>query len=406
MTKKLLLTIVSICLLAMLFAACKTNIPPHDGVKSPADTPFAVTMPALTLGTRQNIVYYTKSYSNRTDFVGVISRFDTATQKSVAILTLPDVSVQDAQLSPDGQWILYVARLTDHDELRMVRLDGTFNQTLLNSQPYGALTDIQWSPNQQDVLFDEEPPQSGPFITYLLDIPHQHLQVEIAPSNSTNALSFAPRKWLDNTRVLLIGTAPDDYATPQNIYLLDIQKGAQQQVSDLQQVYSGALQCTDADGNGDGSQLFISTCKTGSYSTGSSTITVQSAKGGTAHTIFTSQTLAVQQIRFLAPHTLLLLTFNTLWKMNTDGTGLTRMLTSANTYTGFMWSQYTQYPWSNVSRDGTFYALLSTSHGVDTSSTELAYASFNGDKLQGIASAFSGLVLPASEVTLIGWTTM
>jgi dipeptidyl aminopeptidase/acylaminoacyl peptidase len=408
-----LLVAVLCSFMAMLFAACNTTTPPPPVMAyPPADKPLAVTMPALTLGTHQNLVYYSEAYSSRTDFFGILSRYDTTTHKAVIILKLSNVSVQDAQVSSDGQWILFVARLTDHDELRLVRVDGKFSQTLLYSQPYGALTDIQWSPNQQYVVFDEEPPQSGPFITYLLDIAHRHLQVELTPTNAANsservALSFAPRKWLDNSHVLLVGTAPNDYSTPQNIYILDVQKGAKQPTNDLRQVYTGSLACVDVDSNGDGSQLFISTCKIKQYDTGSSTITVQLTNGGTAQTIFTSQKLVVQQIRFVAPHTLLLIMSGGLWKMNTDGTGLTQRIASSSPQTLFFWSQCTQYAWSNVSRDSTLYGLLEHSQGVDTSSTELDYASFNGGgKLQSIASASTGLVLPNTHVLLIGWTTM
>lgn len=256
-------------------------------------------------------------------------------------------------------------------------------------------------------MFDEEPPQSGPFITYLLDIAHRHLQEELAPSNAASSLSFTPRKWLDNTHVLLVGTAPNDYSTPQNIYILDVQKGAKQPVNDLQQVYTGTLDCVDVDSNGDGSQLFIGTCKVKQFNTGSSTITVQPTSGGAAQTIFTSQKLLVQQIRFVAPHTLLLIMSGGLWKMNTDGTGLTQLIASSSPQTIFSWSQCTQYAWSNVSRDGALYGLLEHSQGVDTSSTELDYASFNGGgNLQSVASASTGLVLPNTHVLLIGWTTM
>ncbi len=82
-------------------------------------------------------------------------------------------------------------------------------------------------------------------------------------------------------------------------------------------------------------------------------------------------------------------------------------MASSSAQTFFSWNQSTQYAWSNVSRDGTFYGLLEQYMGVDTGSTELDYASFNGSgKLQSIASASTGLVLPNTHVLLIGWTTM
>src|SRR5579863_2161323 len=119
MTKKLLLAAVLCSFMAMLFAACNTTTPPPPvEAYPPADTPFSVTMPTLTLGTHQNLVYYSESYSTRTDFVGILSRYDTTTHKAVIILKLSNVSVQDAQVSSDGQWILFVARLADRSEER------------------------------------------------------------------------------------------------------------------------------------------------------------------------------------------------------------------------------------------------------------------------------------------------
>src|SRR5579863_6179058 len=269
MSKKTLLTLLLCCLATLLISACDTT--PSAATIPAADTPYSATMPFLTLGTHQNIVFTSSDYnpSNFTSPTAILQRFDVTTQKTIAILKLPNINIQDAQISSNGEWIAFVARLTDHDELRLVRMDGKYAQTLLYSQPYAALSHLQWSPDQHYMLFDEEPPQSGPFITYLLDMVDNHVQVEIAPSNNANALSYIPRKWLDNNRALLVGTAPEDYAAPENIYILDIHEGAQQPVSALQQIYTGTLKCTDIDSNNDGSLLFISTCKAGQYPTGS-----------------------------------------------------------------------------------------------------------------------------------------
>jgi len=404
MSKKTLLTLLLCCLATLLISACDTT--PSAATIPAADTPYSATMPFLTLGTHQNIVFTSSDYnpSNFTSPTAILQRFDVTTQKTIAILKLPNINIQDAQISSNGEWIAFVARLTDHDELRLVRMDGKYAQTLLYSQPYAALSHLQWSPDQHYMLFDEEPPQSGPFITYLLDMVDNHVQVEIAPSNNANALSYIPRKWLDNNRALLVGTAPEDYAAPQNIYILDIHEGAQQPVSALQQIYTGTLKCTDIDSNNDGSLLFISTCKAGQYPTGSGTIIVQPVNGGTAEKLFTSQKLAVQQIRFVAPSTLLFLTFPALWKMNTDGTELTQLSATTGIRTGLAWNLYTQYLWSNVSRDGTLYALQESSSGVDTSSSEPAYISINGGNLQNIPGAFTNTSGP--NIILIGWTMM
>jgi hypothetical protein len=48
---------------------------------------------------------------------------------------------------------------------------------------------------------------------------------------------------------------------------------------------------------------------------------------------------------------------NGLWKMNVDGTGLTRLTSTTGTF-----NQFTQYPWSNFSRDDKLYTA-SNSYG-------------------------------------------
>jgi hypothetical protein len=211
---------------------------------------------------------------------------------------------------------------------------------------------------------------------------------------------------LNDTQVALVN-AQDPNSTAQNIYVLDISQAASQP----RQVFNGSLQCKDFDTNGDGTQLFISSCvikASQQGETGSSTITVQPVSGGAPRTIFHSSTLIVEQIRFLQPHTLLLLTGDELWTMNTDGTGLRHISGSsgpAYQHDFQSFANYSQSAWSNVSRDGTLFALQAVQMGVDTHSSSLEYGAFSGGVLHTVASAFVGLVSPGSDVYLVGWTT-
>jgi len=57
---------------------------------------------------------------------------------------------------------------------------------------------------------------------------------------------------------------------------------------------------------------------------------------------------------------------NGLWKMNLDGTGLTH-LTTAGTGQMSSLNGTSQFPWSNISRDGSMYALeIHSNNGVIT----------------------------------------
>lgn len=416
MLKKFLLACVLLSLLTISLAACEQTQPgPTTTIPTPvttsipsSDTPFPVTMPPLALGTHPDVVSFINSHSSRTSFSGVLKRYDTITQKSVDVIAMPGVKIEEAQLSTDGQWILFIAYIIDHDELRLVRIDGQHLQTLLAAPPYAGLNSAQWSPNQQFIAFDQQPPESGPTITYLLDIPHRELHTELMSGDGPHALSYAPRKWLDNTRVVLVGIR-DQYSPAQNIYILDTLKAANRFPGYLQRVYSSSQQCIDFDASNDGTQLFISACSQPiNQPGGSSTITVQPTSGGTPRTIFHSATLAVEQIRFLQPHTLLLLTSSELWTINTDGSGLKRIFTtSSQTYQrNFLsFAPYSQSSWSNVSRDGSLFALQSVQSGVDTHTSSLEFGAFSNGALHTIASSFVGLVSPGSDIYLVGWTT-
>jgi len=415
MLKKLLLAWSLLSLLAISLAACSQTPPgsphpqpgPATGTPAPvSDTPLAVTMPPLALGTHPNVVFFTNSNSNQASLSGLLERYDRVTQKSADVIRMPGVKIEEAQLSSDGQWILFIAYVTDHDELRLVRIDGQHLQTLLAAPPYAGLNSAQWSPDQRFIVFDQQPPESGPTITYLLDIQHVQLRTLLTSGNGPDTPAYAPRKWLNATQVALV-SAQNPNGPMQNIYILDISKAASQP----RQVYSGSLQCKDFDTNSDGTQLFMSSCTlkdSQQGETGSSAITVQPINGGTPRTIYHSSTLIVQQIRFQQPRTLLLLATTGLWTINADGSGLRRIFaTNGPLYQRNFQSfaPYSQSSWSNVSRDGALFALQAIQAGVDTHTSSLAYGAFSDGVLHTFASAYVGLVSPGSDVYLAGWTT-
>ncbi len=415
MWKNLLPVCALLTLLIVALTACSQAQPgppnlsptPATGTSTPvSETPQPVTMPPITLGTHPNVVYFTNNNPNGSNLDGLLKRYDTVMRQSVTIASMPGVKIEDAQLSSDGQWILFIAYVTDHDELRLVRIDGQHLQTLFAAPPYAGLHNAQWSPNQQYIVFDQQPAESGPTVTYLLDIQHTQLHTLLTSGAEPNAPTYAPRKWLNDTQIALVRNQ-DPNSTAQNIYILDISKANSQP----RQVYSGSLQCKDFDTNGDGTQLFISSCAikdSQQGETGSTTITMQSVNGGTAQTIFHSSTLAVEQIRFLQPHTLLLLTSDEVWTINTNGTGLRHVAgTSSTKYlpTFLSFAPNSQSSWSNVSRDGTLFALQAVQAGVDTHTSSLEYIAFSDGVLHTFASAFVGLVAPASDLYLAGWTT-
>src|SRR5260370_4563887 len=166
------------------------------------------------------------------------------------------------------------------------------------------------------------------------------LQTELVPPAAS--LAYLPRTWLDNRRVLMIGFTPNADAPPQNIYILDTGKGANQQTTDLQQAVTVGSPCWDFDSSYDGTKLFISQCTPGQPE-GSSTVSVKSTTGNVPPTtFFTSSTLAITSVRVIDPNSTYLLatatnmglrltgytTHNALYKLKTHGSTTPLPLTS------------------------------------------------------------------------------
>ena len=131
-----------------------------------------------------------------------------------------------------------------------------------------------------------------------------------------------------------------------------------------------------------------------------STITIQPATGDPVHVIYKSRDLAIFEMRVISSTTPLLLvqndtdtTLNGLWKMNIDGTNLTR-LTSDNKLIGDDWFAHTMTPWSNVSRDGTLYSFQQEQGPVEV----LVFGSLAGGILKPVEDA--------GNQDVIGWTAM
>jgi hypothetical protein len=137
------------------------------------------------------------------------------------------------------------------------------------------------------------------------------------------------------------------------------------------------------------------------------------ATGGAQQKIFTSQNMAITAIRSISKTTLLLLINNNatgtnvdtsqngLWRVNADGSGLTRLTSSGAGVSGgpTLLCPYAQYPWSNVSRDGSKFASQQNSANGQTES--LLFGSINGGSSTTFASISDG-----TQLSIVGWTTM
>src|SRR6266849_1039934 len=320
-----------------------------------AGTARAAVMTTLTLGNHPNIVYTVNEFQGHTPTFGTLKRYDVTNGNKTEIVKLPNAIMNDAQISADGQWIAFSASVGGVQKLQLVRADGQELQTLYCGN---LLFNLQWS----------------------LDQPADTLSI------------------------------------------LDITRGSDQDSNALQQVFmvspSQSAFCWDSDSSYNGSSLFISGCKASDPRAsnnvqGPSSLVVEPATGGSQHSILNSPKMAITRVRAISKTTLLLVVNNQgtnadtsqngLWKLNTDGTGLTRIAivgAGVSSVGNMNLNPYTQYPWSNISRDGSMYALQ-INHTSGQPTTSLVYGSISGGSQTVFADIGAG-----TQLAIVGWTTM
>jgi hypothetical protein len=136
------------------------------------------------------------------------------------------------------------------------------------------------------------------------------------------------------------------------------------------------------------------------------------AAGGVARTIFTSRTLGIAVVRAISKGSLLLQvnTFsrnrpvdtrqNGIWTLHTDGSNLKRLTTDIKGNSTSL-CQFSQNPWSNVSRDGNMYAFETASFGTYPYNFTLYIGMLSGGTPVSFASITDG-----TQLAVVGWTTM
>ncbi len=360
----------------------------------------------LVLGQDPAIVYIVNEGTSSAPTFGTIKSYDTITSNKVEIKKTANTRIDEAQVSTDGQWVLFTAHVAGQSELRVVRMDGQGLQTLFCAPSGTHIFGAQWSLNQKLVVFDVGQDAGGTTI-FLLNMTNGSLQPELV--STAPGLAYLPRTWLDNQRVLLVGFIQNTDAPPQNVYLLDTTKGANQHATDLQQVVTINQPCWDFDSSFDSTKLFVSQCTPGQPQ-GSSSVGVQAATGGTLNTFFTSSTLAINAVRVIETNNTLMATANNtgqgvsgntsndgVYVLKTDGSN-PFLLTSNNSGEISNLNLFSQYFWSNVSRDSKLYAIEMSS--FSTSRYTLMFGSLNGGKPTTFAD-INGTVLE-----IAGWTKM
>ena len=372
---------------------------PANGTARPA------VMTPLVLGSHRNIVYvYNEIPPNTTISYGHIKRFDVTTGQKITIVT-SGLSIQHAQVSADGQWVLFLSQVDPRGDpnhsamLQLVRMDGQGLQTLYCLPSSIMSASVQWATNQKSALITTDANRSTSTIT-LLTLATGSLKSELNITDTN--YSYTVVTWLDTTRAYVEKIGRLGPPPPITLYLLDTGSHALTQV--LQ--HSVRQSYLSIDSSYDGTKLFVSYCPT-VVSPIATTISVGPATGGTQQTIYHQTNICVQALRAVTSTTLLMVgqrytstsLFNQAWKMKPDGSGRTVLFDTASNGTTYNLNVFTQFPWSNVSRDSSLYSLQTTTNNGSKLQT-LDYASLNGGTPIQFASTTSG------SVDIVGWTTM
>ncbi len=428
------------CLLVLLLTACTSNttlltknVTPTPGITLPlnrggppivatttsAMPPTQTSCPAtgtaramktapLASGQHQNIIYTLNEGAYDDPSQGKLMRYDVQTGQTIELLNVTNANFYEAQVSTDGQWVLFVTTTGSEGRitrLQAIRMDGQGLQTLTCAPGYG-IQQMQWSADQQLLAFYNV--VNGQGVVYLLNMTNGKLETLLT---TPAGVGLILRTWLDTTHIYLTDTAQDTLFS--HIYLLDIRRGPHQHLSDLLTML--LRQYGDFDSSYDGSHLFISYggCPQG-FCSGPSSIAAQSITGGRQQVIYTSQKYDVIAVRVIDQKSILFIISNTfsstsliedashngLWRINLDGSGLTRLVPISKQQYTFL-NYGTQDLWSNVSRDASMYVLQVDGFQGVVETDALLVGTVRGGKPKVFAS-ISG----TPQLAVVGWTTM
>ena len=353
---------------------------PSSGLARPA------VMPSLPPGHTQTIVYLDTT-------TATLKSYTIPTQITTTIVNQAG-TINAPQLSNDGQWVLYVLVSKNISAIQLIRIDGKFQQTLYcapANTTLGDKTNVQWSPDQKLLIFAQTNLSTHLTSLDLLNLGTGHVQVELTPSAATTI--YQPRTWVDDTHVYVTTDSTAD-GLPETLQILDTGKGAQQTENSLQLVLGVSDTPWDFDSTYDGSKLFVVHADPTAGQSGPGTycqISSLTTSGQNVTPIYSSTTLVPNQLRVAGYGSSIILLsinrstdpadkYNGLWRLNTDGTGLLQLTNQPN-----LLNEFSQYPWSNVSRDGQSY-VYGTSFG-----------SLSGGALTSYTS---------DSALVVGWTTM
>jgi len=390
----------------------------------------AAVMRPLALGNHQNLVYiYNEVPLHTSTAFGHLRRYDMTSGQKVDITT-SGIQILQAQVSHDGQWALFLSRPDPRGGLnvvmlQLVRMDGQGLQTLLclpysdtGSGPLGApAISFQWSVDEQSILLSvatlDHATQKVTSTITLLNVSTGTLKPLLVDQEDALYM-YSIVTWLDNTHAYIVKQGIQGPTPPETVFLINTATATVASPGLVTILTSPTRFSNNSlDSSYDGTQLYSSYCLQAA-SPFSTNIQVGPAMGGARHTIFQEQPAdCVQVLRAIKSDTLLLLVVVSnasgssmqVWTMSLPGGSMKSLATLTSALPGasnqsFDLNESSQFPWSNLSRDGGTYALQEVNSSAQTQSILLA--PLGGGKPTAVATTNPGL----SSVSLAGWTTL
>jgi hypothetical protein len=363
--------------------------------------------PTPTLMNHQAVVYFYNYIENdkRDINEGFLMLHDVSTNRNIEVLRVENINIYSAQVSPDGQWVLFIVgywKVRESYKLQRIRINGQQRETLYTFPPYfygsrefRPSLNANWSLDQKSVLIAIDK-LGGMSSIGVLDMTTRKMRLVLQIASVQ--YGYYAVKWLDRTHVYIVasGRYGQEKAPPTELYLLDVTAPQVRRARDLKLIIPGAEGAYLAfDSSPDGKRLFVA-----QKTQDAMTIWVEPATGGKREILshIVNTPFRVDTLHVFTNY--LLLTTSTsgseteVWYMPLDGSRHITLFKSTD-LTKYFLNRMTQYGWSDISRDGTMFAM--GTFNFDTSSWTL----FVSPIREGKATVFWD-----TDAFIVGWTTI
>src|SRR6266849_3641700 len=201
------------------------------------NTARAAVMRPLALGSHQNLVYiYNEVPHNTSIAYGHLRRYDATNSQKTDVAT-SGIQILRAQVSSDGQWVLFLSMPDPRGGLhvvmlQLVRLDGQGLQTLM-CLPYSAsgvgplgkpAISIQWSVDEKSILLSydavDNPAGKATSKITLLNVSTGTLK-PIFLDQGDDLYTYSLVTWLDTTHAYIIKQGIEGPTPPATVFLMN-----------------------------------------------------------------------------------------------------------------------------------------------------------------------------------------